>query len=142
MQGILNLDVSYGMTYRLDGPDSGLVGIANGGTEASVNRDDGELNQKHGIVSQMVRGTGELILAFENFGVYARASAFDDWVLDGNLARTRVTAAGRDLVGSDVNLLEHYIAGSVAVAGTPVYFRVGDQVLTWQGTRSSATGST
>ena len=134
VQGILNLDVSYGITDRLDGPDSGLVGIANGGTEASVNGDDGELNQKHGVVSQMVRGTGELILAFENFGVYARASAFDDWVLDGNLARTRVTAAGRDLVGSDVNLLEHYIAGSVSIAGTPVYVRVGDQVLTWQGT--------
>ena len=134
VQGILNLDVSYGVTYRLDEPDSGLIGIANGGTEASVNGDDGELNQKHGLVSQMVRGTGELILAFENFGVYARASAFDDWVADGNLSRTKLTAPARDLVGSDANLLEHYIAGSVTVAGTPLYFRVGDQILTWQGT--------
>lgn len=134
LQGILNLDLSYGMTYRLDEPDSGLVGIANGGTAPSVNQDDGELNQKHGVVSQMVRGTGELMLAFENFGVYARAAAFDDWVEDGNLSRTKVTVAGRDLVGSDANLLEHYVAGSVTVAGTPVYFRIGDQILTWQGT--------
>jgi hypothetical protein len=134
VQGILNLDVSYGITYRLDNPDNGLIGIANGGTEASVNSDDGELNQKRGVVSQMVRGTAELILAFDNFGVYARAVAFDDWVADGNLARTKVTATGRELVGSDVNLLERYVAGSFAVAGTPVYFRIGDQVLTWQGT--------
>ena len=134
VQGILNLDVSYGVSYRLDKPDSGLVGIANGGTEASVNQDDGELNQKHGLTSQMVRGTGELILAYKDFGFYARAAVFDDWVADDNLARTKLTAAGRDLVASDANLLEHYIAGSLTVAGTPVYFRVGDQVLTWQGT--------
>ena len=133
VQGIVNLDVSYGITYPLDEPDSGFIGIANGGTEASVNGDDGELNQKHGIVSQMMRGTGELILAFENFGIYARAAAFHDWVEDGNLSRTKVTPAGRELVGSDTNLLEHYIAGQVTVAETLVYFRVGDQV-TWQGT--------
>ncbi len=134
VQGIVNVDVSYGITYRLDDPTSGLIGIANGGTEASVNGDDGELNQKQGVVSHMVRGTGELILAFENFGIYARAAAFDDWVEDGDLSRTRVTGAGRELVGSDANLLEHYFAGQVSVAGTPVYFRVGDQILTWQGT--------
>ena len=69
-------------------PTTASIGIANGGTEASVNQDDGELNQKHGLVSQAVRGTGELILAFGKFGVYARAAAFDDWAMDGSLDRT------------------------------------------------------
>ena len=134
VQGILNLDVSYGVAYRFNEPDSALIGIANGGTAASVNGDDGNLNQQDGLVSHMLRGTGEVILAFDNFGVYARASAFHDWIQDGQLDRTELTAAGRDLVGSGVELLEHYVAGSVSIADTPVYFRVGDQILTWQGT--------
>lgn len=134
VQGILNLDVSYGATYRLDDPDSRLVGIANGGSATSVNGDDGQLNQKRGLVSQAVRGTGELLLAFENVGIYARVAAFDDWVADDDLSRTQLTPAGRDLVGSGVDVLEHYLAGSVTIAATPVYFRVGDQILTWQGT--------
>jgi hypothetical protein len=134
VQGIVNFDVSYGVAYRLDRPDDALVGIANGGTATTVNGDDGELNQKHGLASQMVRATGEAILAFDNFGLYVRGAAFDDWVLDGHLDRTRITPAARDLVGSDAQLLEHYLAWSVPVGGTPVYFRVGDQVLSWQGT--------
>lgn len=49
----------------------------------------------------MLRGTGEMIVAFENFGIYARAAAFDDWVQDGatpygdRLRRSLLEAASR-----------------------------------------------
>jgi len=80
VQGLLNLDLSYGATYRLDDADERLIAFANGGDGPNVNGDDGELNYNAGLVSNMVRGTAELIVAFENVGLYVRGAAFHDWV--------------------------------------------------------------
>ena len=113
VQGLLNLDLSYGATYRLDDPDADLIAYANGGTGPNVNGDDGELNYNAGLVSSQVRGTAELIAAFRNFGVYARGATYYDWVQDQRLDRTELTADGRDLIGSDAKLLDHYVALTV-----------------------------
>jgi hypothetical protein len=134
VQGLLNLDLSYGATYRLDDPDADLIAYANGGTGTNVNGDDGELNYNAGLVSSQVRGTAELIAAFRNFGVYARGAAYYDWVQDQRLDRTELTADGRDLIGSDAKLLDHYVALTVPFGGVPVHFRVGDQVVDWSAT--------
>jgi Protein of unknown function (DUF1302) len=134
VQGLLNLDLSYGATYRLDDADEQLIAFGNGGTGPNVNGDDGELNYNAGPVASEVRGTAELIAAFENFGVYARGAAYHDWIQDRRLDRTELTADGRDLIGSDAQLLDHYVALTVPVAGVPVHFRVGDQVVNWSTT--------
>ena len=134
IQGLLNLDLSYGVTYRLDDPDERLIAFANGGDGPNVNGDDGELNYNTGLVSNMVRGTAELIVAFENVGLYARGAAYQDWVQDERLDRTSLSSDGEQLVGSDATLLDHYLTTTVTVAGTPVHFRLGDQVINWSAT--------
>ncbi len=82
----------------------------------------------------MVRGTAELIVAFENVGLYVRGAAFQDWVQDERLDRTRLSSDGERLVGSDATLLDHYLTTTVTIAGTPVHFRLGDQVINWSAT--------
>ncbi len=134
VQGLLNLDLSYGATYRLDDADERLIAFANGGDGPNVNGDDGELNYNAGLVSNMVRGTAELIVAFENVGLYVRGAAFHDWVQDERLDRTRLSSGGERLVGSDATLLDHYLTTTVTIAGTPVHFRLGDQVINWSAT--------
>ncbi len=134
LQGLLNLDLSYGLAYRLNDADDGLIAFASGGTSANVNGDDGELNYNAGLTSNMVRGTGEVIVAFDNFGVYARGVVFHDWVQDAHLDRTALSSQGQNLVGSNASLLDHYLVGNFTVAGTPVHVRLGDQVLNWNAT--------
>jgi len=134
VQGLLNLDVSYGLGYRMEDADPRLIGVVNGGTSSSVNGDDANLNFENGTFAHMVRGTGELVLGFENVAFYSRAAAFHDWVQDDALDRTELTTAGKDLVGSGADLLDHYLGASLTVAGAPVYVRLGDQIVNWSGT--------
>ncbi|HEY6597995.1 MAG TPA: DUF1302 family protein [Pseudomonadales bacterium] len=134
VQGLLNVDLSYGATYRLDDADERLIAFANGGSGPNVNGDDGELNYNTGLVSNMGRATAELIVAFENVGLYVRGAAFQDWVQDERLDRTRLSSDGKRLVGSDATLLDHYLTTTVTVAGTPIHFRLGDQVINWSAT--------
>jgi hypothetical protein len=134
VQGLLNLDLSYGALYRLDDADDRLIAFANGGTGTNVNGDDGDLNYNKGLVSNMVRGTAELIVAFENIGLYVRGAAYQDWLQDERLDRTALSSDGKRLVGSGATLLDNYITATVTVAGTPVHFRLGDQVINWSAT--------
>lgn len=134
VQGLLNVDLSYGATYRLDDADERLIAFANGGSGPNVNGDDGDLNYDTGLVSNMGRATAELIVAFENVGLYVRGAAFQDWVQDERLDRTQLSSDGKRLVGSDATLLDHYLTTTVTVAGTPIHFRLGDQVINWSAT--------
>lgn len=134
VQGLLNIDVSYGVGYRMEDADPRLIGVANGGTSPSVNGDDANLNFEDGAFAHMVRSTGELILGFENIAFYSRAAAFHDWVQDDPLDRTELSTAGKDLVASGADLLDHYLGASLTVAGAPVYVRLGDQIVNWSGT--------
>ena len=52
--GLLDLNVSYGMLYRTDDRNEDIIAIANGGTSAAANIDDGTLNYDKGVVSNMV----------------------------------------------------------------------------------------
>jgi len=59
-EGLFNLSLGYGLLARVEDRDKRLIAVANGGTAESANYDDGTLNYDRGIVSNMVRGTGEL----------------------------------------------------------------------------------
>ena len=50
----VNLDntLSYGLQWRVQERDPGIVGIANGGEAYSVNYDDGNLNYESGAGEQ------------------------------------------------------------------------------------------
>ncbi len=133
LQTLINFDVSYGARYRLQAADAALVGVANGGQRGSVNNDDGTLNYGTGSVSQMLRGTAEVIALYGNLSFYGRAVAFHDWEQDGALERTRLSPEGRELVANGVDLLDFYFGTSLSLGGIPVYLRVGDQVVNWSG---------
>ncbi|NJN51892.1 MAG: DUF1302 domain-containing protein [Gammaproteobacteria bacterium] len=133
LQTLVNFEASYGMRYRLESPDSRLIGLANGGDRNSVNSDDGTQNYAAGVASQMVRVTGEAVALYGNVALYGRAAAFRDWEQDGDLRRTGLSHEARDLVGSGAELLDHYLGFSYTVGGVPVYLRAGDQVVSWSG---------
>src|SRR3954451_421031 len=68
MEGLANVDLAYGLLSRMQERDKDLIAIANGGRAPSANADDGDLNQDRGLVSNLVRTTGEVTLRWRNFG--------------------------------------------------------------------------
>lgn len=132
MEGLFNATLAYGLLTRTQGRDKDLIGIANGGTLPSVNGDDGDLNQDPGLVSNLVRTTGEVTLRWRNFGAYVRGFAFYDFeqeLHDG--ARTQLSDKALDIVGKDMDLLEHYLSMQFHLGSVPVQLRLGDQVVNW-----------
>src|SRR5215471_3797997 len=79
VEGLADVSLAYGLLTRTQERDKDLIAIANGGRSPSANADDGDLNQPPGLVSNMVRGTGEVTLRWRNFGVYVRGFAFYDF---------------------------------------------------------------
>jgi hypothetical protein len=72
VEGLANMTLAYGLLTRTQERDKDLIAIANGGRAQSANGDDGDLNQDPGLVSNMLRTTGEVTLRWRNFGLCAR----------------------------------------------------------------------
>lgn len=132
VQGLVNLEVSYGLLARVQSRDERLVAIVNGGTSASANADDGDLNYDEGVVSNLIRGTADLTLTWRQFGIYVRGYGYYDFENElGERARTPLSGEAEDFVGARVGLLEHYLSARFTLAGMPVMLRLGDQVVNW-----------
>ncbi len=132
VRGLFDLTVSYGLGIRMEDTDESLVATANGGSGAGVNNDDGNLNYDKGIYSNALRGNAEMTLLWREIGFYVRGAAgYDYETEDQSRERTDLSSSGRDLLGSDTDLLDHYISGSFHIADVPVHFRLGDQVVNW-----------
>ncbi len=125
--------VSWGLKYRAEDRDDGIVGIANDGKAYSVNYDDGNLNYDKGqLVSNAVKITSELDIKYRRFGTFVRGSAFYDFqVMDGDTERTALSDEAEDAIGRDAELLDAYIWGEFDLGDVPVQVRVGDQVVNW-----------
>jgi len=88
--GSFDNTLSYGTTWRVQGRDRDLLGLASttlpngtvppgglGGRAFSVNSDDGNLNYDTGLVSNVVKLTSELALDHRSgFGAFVRGTAF------------------------------------------------------------------
>jgi hypothetical protein len=132
VEGLANVTLAYGLLARTQGRDKDLIAIVNGGTLPSANADDGDLNQDPGLVSNMVRTTGEATLKWRNFGAYVRGFAFYDFQQElHDLERTPLGGKALDSVGKNAGLLEHYLNAQFHVGGVPVQLRLGDQVINW-----------
>jgi hypothetical protein len=71
--------VSYGVSWRGEDPDPRLIGKGNGGTGEAILTDDGDLNfEKGDIFSNIVKGTSELELTNDKFGVFGRIKYWYD----------------------------------------------------------------
>jgi hypothetical protein len=117
----------------VEDPDSDIVGTANGGSAYSVNADDGNLNYDTGIVSSVAKITSEMDLSFgSHFGTFVRGTAFYDFENeDGSREKDSLTSEAKDLVGSDVDLLDAYVWAAFDIGTMPVQLRVGEQVVSW-----------
>lgn len=132
VDGLLDLTASYGLGVRIDDADKKLVAIANGGKRTSANQDDGTLNYNQGVLSNALRLNADLTLSWRQFGAYIRGFAFYDYENQvDDRARTPLSNDGKDIVGKDADLLDHYVSMQHKVGGIPLLFRLGDQVVNW-----------
>lgn len=132
LHGSIDTTLSMGASWRVQERDSDLVCRANGGTAFGCNADDGNLNYDRGIVSLGPKFTTELDLEYQNFGFFGRAIGFLDFENEnGSRERTPLGKATKDLVGSDVDVLDAYGWGRFDIAHMSGELRLGKQVLSW-----------
>lgn len=135
IDGLYNVRLTYGLLYRLDDADSDLIAFASGGEFPSANADDGNLNYSSGVVSNMLRATGELALSRGALGIYVRGAAFYDFQTEGSGPdRTDFSGSAENFVGSDVELRESYVNLNLSPGGMPIVLRAGQQILNWSET--------
>ncbi len=122
--GSLDTTISHGMTLRIEDRDGELAGDTNG--------NDGNLNYDRGIVSNASKFTTDLDVGFGDFGAFVRTTGFIDFEnQDGERARTALSDAAKERVGSNVELLDAYVTGGFDVSGMAVDLRFGRHVLNW-----------
>ena len=132
IDGLLDLNLSYGALYRTDDRNENIVAIANDGVATSANIDDGTLNYDKGLVSNMVGANGELSLNWGGFTAFTRVIAFYDFEQEREDREHRqFTSADLDAIGSDVEVRDFYLTAKFSPGGMPIMLRVGDQVINW-----------
>lgn len=130
VKGTFDTTLSVGGLYRLENPDPTYYGTANGGQQNSVNADDGNLNYKRGIASEIFKGTHTLELKYRDFGLLASGYYFYDVEnQDRDRARTPLSSEARDRVGTYRDILDLYVRGKFEIDGHALDLRFGRQVL-------------
>ncbi|MES2489577.1 MAG: DUF1302 domain-containing protein [Pseudomonadota bacterium] len=154
----LGNSATIGAMMRAQNRDGKLIGIANGGSSNSTNKDDGDLAFDRGdIVSSVAKITSDLKLSKGDFGIFARASGFfnmsldnkDDFFTNGRdyspycdtapacgkeastAERDRKNKQVQDQVGKKIELLDAYIYGNTPILDRTFSFKIGRQVLNW-----------
>ena len=140
--------LSISAMMRVQARDPSLIGIANGGTAFSTNKDDGNLLYDKGdLTSSEAKLTSELTLSKGNFGIFARGTAFVGNLIDsrdrfninnygvGKEApvseyrdKNRAVAGHND---AGVDWLDTYFYGSVPIFDRSVAFKIGRHSLNW-----------
>lgn len=135
LEGSLDITLSHGFTFRVGDRDERLISKAEperAGTANAANADDGNRNYDTGIVSHASKFIGELDLNYRNFGAFARVHGFYDFEnQSGERARHELSDEAKDLVGTDLEVLDLYLTGSFDPGGVPIDLRLGNHVLSW-----------
>jgi hypothetical protein len=131
----LDTTISYGASFRAEGRDSSLIGIANngvngaGGTSRSVNEDDGDLNFDKGkAFANIIKATSDLEIKWRNFGFFGRGTAYYDFDLHNS---DKLGPVGRERLGKDAVGLNGFIYGTFDIGGHKLRARAGRQVISW-----------
>ena len=123
-QGSLDTTVSHGMTYRVEKRNDELAGDANG--------NDGNLNYDRGVVSNVSKFVADLDISQDNYGLFVRTTGFLDFENEnGDRARTPLSDEAKDLVGSDIEVLDAYFTAGYNYGDTAIDVRLGKHVLNW-----------
>ncbi len=132
--GAFDTTLSFGGLYRLQNPDPDFYGVANTfrgvpGRQNSVNTDDGNLNYPRGLSSALFKGSHELELHYQDFGLLVRGYWFADRISD-QTARTPLSARANARVVRGGEWLDMYGRFKFTLGErTPVDLRIGRQVL-------------
>lgn len=132
-QGSFDSTVSIGMLDRVQSANPDLIGRANGGRAPSTNQDNGDLNYGKGPVSAPLRATEELKLDKNDFGFFARATEFVDFV-NYDAHNTDFQPLSHEAVnqsGFGGRLLDAYGYGHFDVFDHRVDARIGRMALNW-----------
>ncbi len=134
--GNIDSTLSFGSSNRLEDPDADLICVANGGTASGCNNDDGNLNYEKGNVSQVHRLTSDIEINHKSgdMGGFIRVTGFVDRENDSanDTQRTPLSDSARELVGSNIELLDSYIWSQFELPGDrPAEVRFGKHVLNW-----------
>jgi hypothetical protein len=127
--GSFDSTISLGGLWRVSGRDPALIGIANGGTSRSVNGDDGNLNYHKGeLVSSLIKGTHELELKYNDWGLFTRGIWYYDHAADN---KHELGPKAHSRLNGSVLWLDAYGYGRFDLGGQKSAVRVGSQVVSW-----------
>ncbi len=127
--GAIDTTLSYGVSVRAGNRDSGLVGIANGGTARSVNEDDGNLNyDKNKPFANVAKATVDAEMKYKNFGFFGRGTGFYDFT---NVNKDKLGDTAQDRVGKNIVGLDGFVYGAFDPMGKNLRVRAGRQVISW-----------
>ena len=122
-------------------PDAGTVWNGEGGY--STNGDNANLNYNSGdSFSQIIKGSHELGVRYENFGLFVRGMYFYDIEMsDSDRAWTNPLSnvnndpcrddEASDQLCNDVRLLDAFVYGDFEIGEMPLSVRIGQQVISW-----------
>lgn len=129
VSGSFDSTFSFGHSIRTEKPAPSLIGIANGGTSRSVNEDDGTRNYLKGdAFASVLKGTHELDLKYEGWGLFARGTYFIDFE---NRNNGKLGSLAKSRVGRDQKMLDVFLTKSFDVYGHSIRVRGGNQVISW-----------
>lgn len=129
LSGSLDTTLSLGGLWRMQAPESSVVGIPNGGTSRDPNSDDGNLRYDRGeLVSTTLRATHDLELKYHNLGAFVRGSYLYDPTIRN---KDSLNSEARDLLGSYGEVLDAYVRGNFKISDRNLNLRLGKQVVSW-----------
>jgi hypothetical protein len=137
LKGTFDTTVSIGGLYRLNNPDPALYGITSTfhgvpGLQRSVNADDGDLNYRSGMASLLAKANSDLLLQYQNSGLFLRGFYFNDFAnSNGTRERTALSDQAQKIVGEGGELLDAYVYFKENLGDMPTTLRLGRQVLSW-----------
>jgi hypothetical protein len=133
--GLADFELAYGVRWRTQDRDAGLISRGNGGdrSNGNGNMDDGNLNYDPGKpIANMFKASGELTLQWGNFGAFAQAYAFYDIENETrDRARTELSDEALDQVGKNADVLEAYLSARFEPESMQLQLRLGRQVVNW-----------
>jgi hypothetical protein len=155
VKGSFDSIISFGLQWRMQGRDCGIIGNDNGGCVPTtgtlgervngpgqgatsnpdfnyLQTDDGNLNfNKNDLVSAALKGTHELALQFpQQWRALVRGSWLYDFRAD-HTQRTPLTDDAKDIAVRNITLLDAWVSKDLDLFGQPAKFRVGNQVISW-----------
>ena len=122
----LDTTLSHGLTFRVEEPHENI------GHYTLVNNNDGNLNYDTGLVSNTSKFTTDFDIGYRNVGAFVRLNGFIDFENEnGERARTPLSEAAKDRVGTVLEVLDAYVTGIFEIGETAIDLRLGRHVLNW-----------